>query len=100
MLRLLQEDRRARGEEERAARWPRRRLQHEQAGRASPFKGRRQAEDNGGVVGILRNFCARSPAMRSDLLAIMELLEMEDATLRVQDYTNQVCTDFKSQLTH
>ena len=36
-------------------------------------------EDNAGVVGILKNFCARSPAMREDLFAIMQILEMEDA---------------------
>jgi hypothetical protein len=41
-------------------------------------------EDNAGVVGILSNFVAKSPAMRDDLLAIMNLLEVEDADLRVQ----------------
>eukprot|EP01052_Picozoa_sp_SAG31_P027652 SAG31_NODE_2603_length_5399_cov_2.741887_2_plen_415_part_00 len=37
-----------------------------------------------GVVGILRNFVAKSPAMRDDLLAIMDLLEEQDMTLRVR----------------
>ena len=41
-------------------------------------------EDNTGVVGILKNLCAKAPAMRPDLEAIMELLEAEDAILRVQ----------------
>eukprot|EP01052_Picozoa_sp_SAG31_P030608 SAG31_NODE_3155_length_4612_cov_2.728784_2_plen_379_part_00 len=41
-------------------------------------------EDNAGVVGILRNYCARAPAMRDDLLAVMNLLEAEDAELRVR----------------
>ena len=34
-------------------------------------------EDNTGVVGILKNLCAKSPDMRPDLEAIMELLEAE-----------------------
>eukprot|EP01052_Picozoa_sp_SAG31_P021369 SAG31_NODE_1647_length_7645_cov_47.639544_13_plen_74_part_00 len=40
-------------------------------------------EDNVGVVGIPRNFVAKSLAMRDDLLAIMDLLDEHDMTLRV-----------------
>eukprot|EP01052_Picozoa_sp_SAG31_P007866 SAG31_NODE_383_length_16451_cov_8.412977_8_plen_77_part_00 len=35
-------------------------------------------------VVFLTKFCAKSPGMRDDLLAIMQLLEAEDAVLRVK----------------
>ena len=41
-------------------------------------------EDNQAVVGILRNLVTRSKAMRADLLAIIELLELEHIHLKVR----------------
>ena len=41
-------------------------------------------EDNQAVVGILRNLVARSPGMRADLLAIIEILEAEYIFLKVR----------------